>query len=78
MNLITMAGALAIMYTMELWDGFTAFLDDERIHLTNNDTERAIRPSVVGRKNVYGSKSINGADVASVFKRLFCLAKKRS
>ena len=56
----------AIAYSLKRWAGFTAFLDDARIPLTNNDTERAIRPSVVGRKNFYGSKSINGADVAAV------------
>jgi len=66
----------AIMYTMKRWDGFTAFLNDERIPLTNNDTERAIRPSVVGRKNFYGSKSINGADVASVIYTIIESCKK--
>jgi len=66
----------AIMYTMKRWGGFTAFLNDERIPLTNNDTERAIRPSVVGRKNFYGSKSINGADVASVIYTVIESCKK--
>jgi len=66
----------AIMYTLKRWEGFTAFLKDERIPLTNNDTERSIRPSVVGRKNFYGSKSIDGADVAAVIYTIIESCKK--
>ncbi|HLE01318.1 MAG TPA: transposase [Bdellovibrionota bacterium] len=36
-----------------MWDG------------TNNHAERSLRHSVLGRKNFYGSKTINGADVAA-------------
>lgn len=57
--------AKAINYTQKLWPGLTAFLNDERLPLTNNDAERAIRHAVMGRKNFYGSRSINGADVAA-------------
>jgi len=66
----------AIDYMMNRWEGFTALLKDERIPLTNNDCERAIRPSVVGRKNFYGSKSINGADVAAVIYTVIESCKK--
>lgn len=55
----------AIDYAMKHWKGLTAFLNDTRIPLSNNDAERAIRHSVMGRKNFYGSKTINGADVTA-------------
>jgi len=55
----------AIKYAMKLWNGLTLFLDDIRVPLSNNDVERAIRHGVMGRKNFYGSKTINGADVTA-------------
>ncbi len=55
----------AINYLMNHWDGLIKFLDDVKIPLTNNEVERTIRHSVMGRKNFYGSRSINGADVTS-------------
>ncbi len=58
----------AIAYTFKLWSGLTLFLRDYRVPLSNNDAERTLRHAVVGRKNYYGSKSIDGADLAA---RLF-------
>jgi len=55
----------AIDYTLKLWPGLKLFLDDIRVPLTNNDVERALRHAVMGRKNFYGSRTINGADVAA-------------
>lgn len=57
--------AKAIDYCLKLWPGLTAFLEDARIPLSNNDVERAIRHGVMGRKNFYGSKTINGADTTA-------------
>ena len=53
--------------TLKHWEGLTHFVSDKRIPLTNNIAERTIRHSVVGRKNFYGSRSINGANVAATF-----------
>ncbi len=39
-----------------LWPGLTRFLEDARIPLDNNATERGLRGMVVGRKNHYGSR----------------------
>jgi len=36
-----------------------------RIPLSNNEAERTARHSVMGRKNFYGSRTINGADVTA-------------
>ena len=55
----------ASAYTLGIWDRLTRFVDDVRIPLDNNATERAIRGPVVGRKNHYGSKSRRGTEVAS-------------
>jgi transposase len=55
----------AAAYTLGIWGRLTRFVDDARIPLDNNATERAIRGPVVGRKNHYGSKSRRGTEVAS-------------
>ena len=55
----------AAAYAIGIWDRLTRFVDDARIPLDNNATERAIRGPVVGRKNHYGSKSRSGTEVAS-------------
>ena len=47
------------------WSGLTRFLDDPRIPLSNNITERANRDPVLGRKNHYGSRSVRGTEVAA-------------
>ena len=41
------------------------FVEDARIPLNSNATERAIRGPVVGRKNHYGSKSRRGTEGAA-------------
>jgi transposase len=68
--------AKAINYTLKLWEGLTVFLTDVRMPLTNNEAERGIRQSVMGRKNFYGSHSINGADVAAILYTVIESCKK--
>ena len=55
----------AAAYTLGIWDRLTRFVEDPRIPLDNNATERAIRGPVVGRKNHYGSKTRSGTQVAA-------------
>ena len=62
-------------YVVANWDRLTRFVDDPRIPLDNNATERGIRGPVVGRKNHYGSKSRSGTQVASIFYSLIETAK---
>jgi len=57
----------ALEYMAELWPGLTRFLNDPRIPIDNNHTERAERGVVVGRKNHYGSRSRRGTEVAALF-----------
>jgi transposase len=65
----------AIAYMLGLWAGLTRFLDDARIPLDNNATERGLRGMVVGRKNHYGSRSQRGTEVAALFYSLIETAK---
>ena len=57
--------AKAIQYMANHWSGLCRFLDDPRIPLSNNITERANRGPVLGRKNHYGSRSVRGTEVAA-------------
>ena len=66
----------AIQYTLNHWEGLTLFLKDVRIPLTNNEAERTIRHSVMGRKNFYGSRTINGADVTATLYTVIESCKK--
>ena len=66
----------AVNYALNRWTGLTKFVKDVRIPLTNNEVERTIRHAVVGRKNSYGSRTINGADVAAVFYTVIESCKK--
>jgi len=43
--------AQAIDYMLKRWKGFTHFLEDGRICLTNNAAERALRSLALGRKS---------------------------
>lgn len=66
----------AANYVLSAWKEFTAFLDDVRLPLSNNDAERALRHAVLGRKNFNGSKTINGADVAAILYTVIESCKK--
>ena len=74
-TLKTLSIGNAAAYVVANWDRLTRFLDDARIPLDNNGTERAIRGPVVGRKNHYGSKSRRGTEVAAIFYSLLETAK---
>jgi transposase len=65
----------AAAYTLGNWDRLTRFVDDPRVPLDNNATERAIRGPVVGRKNHYGSKSKRGTQVAGTLYSVLETAK---
>jgi transposase len=65
----------AIGYMLGLWPGLTLFLDDPRIPIDNNQTERGLRGVVLGRKNHYGSRSARGTEAAALFYSLLESAK---
>lgn len=53
------------------WEGLTIFVDQPAIPMDNNTAERGLRPSVVGRKNYFGSASIWSAELAAALFTLF-------
>ena len=53
----------------------TCFLDDPRISLDNNLTERGLRGVVLSRRNHHGSRSRRGTHVAALFYSLIESAK---
>ncbi|MFK3852940.1 IS66 family transposase [Agrobacterium pusense] len=67
--------AEAIDYMLKRWDGFTSFLQDGRICLTNNAAERALRGFALGRKSWLFAGSDRGADRAAFMATLIMSAK---
>jgi transposase len=65
----------AMKYMIDHWSGLVRFLENPKIPLSNNDTERAVRGPVVGRKNFGGCKSERGMEVAALFYSLLGSAK---
>jgi transposase len=58
----------------EHWSGLTRFLDDGRIPLDNNASERRVRGPALGRKNYYGSGALwSGRLAATLFSLLATL-----
>ena len=60
----------------EHWPGLTHFLDDPRIPLDNNASERQLRGPVVGRKNYYGSGAIWSGRLAAMLFSLFATLQR--
>jgi transposase len=55
----------------EHWDGLTRFMDDLRIPLDNNASERQVRGPALGRKNYYGSGALWSGRLAAMLFSLF-------
>lgn len=66
----------AAQYILSNWSQFTAFLTDVRIPISNNESERALRQAVLGRKNYRGSKTIDAADRAALLFTIIESCKK--
>ncbi len=66
----------AIEYSLNQWPQLIKFLDDPVIPLTNNEAKRSIRQVVMGRKNFYGSRSVDGADLAAMMYTIIESCKK--
>jgi hypothetical protein len=65
----------AVEYMGGVWKGLLVFLDDPRIPLHNNASERALRAPVIGRVNHFGSRSSRGTEAAGVLYSLVESAK---
>jgi transposase len=71
----TLSIGKASAYAIANWERLSRFVENPRVPLDNNATERGIRGPVVGRKNHYGSKSRRGTEVAAIFYSLLETAK---
>jgi transposase len=61
----------AIRYTRGQWDALTRFLDDARLALDNNASERALRTIALGRKNyLFVGNDEAGINLAGLFSLL--------
>ena len=60
----------------EHWPGLTRFVDDRRVPLDNNASERQIRGPALGRKNYYGSGSLWSGRLAASLFSLFATLQK--
>jgi transposase len=56
----------AINYSLNQWQKLTAYIQDGRLRIDNNDSERAIKPFVIGRKNWMFYNSEGGAAASCV------------
>ena len=56
----------AIKYCLNQWGKLEVFMLDGRLEISNNKTERAIKPFVIGRKNFLFSKSPRGATASAI------------
>jgi len=66
----------AIEYMGGAWKGLLVFLDDPRVPLHNNSSERALRSPVIGRVNYFGSRSRRGTEAAAILYSLVESAKR--
>jgi transposase len=67
--------AKAMDYMLKRWPGFTRFLDDGRICLSNNAAERALRGIALGRKSWLFAGSDRGGQRAAAMYSLIVTAK---
>ena len=55
----------AVSYTLNQWPKILNYLKDPRLDISNNLSERAIKPFVIGRKGWLFSNSVAGANAAA-------------
>ena len=67
--------AKAMEYVLKRWDGFTGFLDDGRVCLSNNAAERALRGIALGRKAWLFAGSDRGGERAAFMYGLITTAR---
>ena len=66
----------AIAYSLSPWDKLTAFLQDGRLELNNNRSERSIKPFVIGRKNWLFANTPRGAKASATIYSVIETAKE--
>ena len=66
----------ALASLQEHWTGLTRFVDDLRIPLDNNASERANRGPALGRKNYYGSGALWSGRLAAMLFSIFATVNR--
>jgi transposase len=66
----------AIAYSLNQWDKLSAFLQDGRLELDNNRSERSIKPFVIGRKNWLFANTPRGAKASAIIYSVIETAKE--
>jgi transposase len=66
----------ALGYLLNHEAGFRVFLEDPEVPIDNNESERAVRPTVMGRVNYQGSRSRRGTEVQAILSTLVESAKR--
>jgi len=56
----------AINYPLKQWPKLVVYLENGQIRIDNNDSERAIKPFVIGRKNWLFNNTEKGAKASSI------------
>lgn len=68
----------AIFYSVKHWDSLTQYINDGRLEIDNNRSERAIKPFVIGRKNWLFNSTTKGADASSTLFSLVQTCKEHN
>lgn len=68
----------AVHYLLEQWPYLTRYLEEGRLELSNNRTERSIKPFVMDRKNWLFADTAGGAQASAVIYGLIETAKEDS
>ena len=67
--------AIAINYTLNIFDNLKEYVNDGRFEIDNNSTENAIRPLAIGRKNYLFAGSHESAQNIAMFYSFFATCK---
>jgi transposase len=65
----------AINYALNQWSKLIRYIEDGRIDIDNNRSERAIKPFVIGRKAWLVSQTSKGANASAILYSLIETAK---
>lgn len=66
----------AMTYSLNQWEKLTAFLNDGRLEIDNNRSERSIKPFVIGRKNWLFANTPRGAKASATIYSVIETAKE--
>jgi transposase len=66
----------AVNYCLNQWDKLVTFLQDGRLELDNNRSERSIKPFVIGRKNWLFANTPSGAHASATIYSIVETAKE--